>query len=197
MSCCVERILATYSKDVYESSRCISVAGLSHSVFPSGYAMLLGLPSEDFGWDPEAFVESIKLSNRSEEEYLLALLRSECSLNTRFKTIIQGTSCFIGKAPQYLEQAAATLGFFGIDVGGTIGHVDCNIGGISGSCRETASCIYYCNIRNGFFFTSCSEDDIVTLNGKRLKASMGTLQLRNGDICSVGSRVFMFILPIE
>jgi hypothetical protein len=184
---------------------CISVAGLPEASFPIGCAMLVGLCSDDCNWRPENFVDSIKSSIAIDEEFLLALIRSECSLNTRFKTLMQGIPCFIGKASQALEQAAATLGLYGIDVGGTIGVVDCNIGGIGGSCNEIASCtcneiascISYCQRRKEFLFFSCTEDDIVTLNGMRVKSSMGPLTVENGDVFSVGSRVFMFILPGE
>jgi len=196
MPSCIERILAQ-SKDTGSVSRCISVAGLPQSSLPTGCAMLVGLSSDDCAWRPEDFVDSIKSSCQIDDEFLLALIRSECSLNTRFKTLVQGIPCFIGKASQVLEQAAATLGLFGIDVGGTIGVVDCNIGGISGSCGEIASCISYCHRRKDFTFFSCTEDDIVTLNGMRLKSSMGRLTLKNGHVCSVGSRVFMFVLPDE
>jgi len=192
MSSCTERILAQ-SKDAGAVSRCISVAGLPQSSLPTACAMLVGLGSDECAWRPEDFVDSIKFSVQIDDEFLLALIRSECSLNTRFKTLVQGVPCFIGKASQLLEQAAATLGLFGIDVGGTIGVVDCNIGGIGGSCGEIASCISYSFRRKEFMFFSCTEHDIVTLNGMRLKSSMGQQAVKNGDVCSVGSRVFMFI----
>jgi hypothetical protein len=159
--------------------------------------MLIGLCCNVCAWRPEEFVNSVKSSVAINEDILLALIRSECSLNTRFKTLIQETPCFIGKASQVPEQAAATPGLFEIDIGGAIGAIDCNIGGIDGSCSEIASCISYCHRKKEFMFFSCTEDDIVTLNGIRLKSSMGRLTIKNGDVCSVGSRVFMFILPAE
>jgi len=195
ISAVTERILASHSNDVVDCSRCVSIAGLSSAEVSPGCAVLVGLSSEDCNWNAEDFIQSAGHLLGDAKEYLLPALNSECSLNSRFKSLVQGAPCFIGKASMALEQASATLGFYGLELGGTIGHVDCNIGGIGGSCSEIAACISYSSSKMSFQFTACGKDDIVTLNGVQIKSSMGSFAIESGDICSVGSRVFIFILP--
>ena len=81
-------------------------------------------------------------------------------------------------------------------LGGPVGKIDCTVGGPDGNCSPTAARIDYCPTSEvDHHFTVCNDDDIVTLNGLQIKASMGSFPLHNEDICSVGSRVFMFVHP--
>lgn len=190
-----ERILASQSHEVIKGSRCISITGLESTDLPYGHAALIGLSSTSFEWSAEFFVQSIRHRIGQNSDLFLNTLAAECSLNNRFRSLIQGTPCFIGKAPKFLEKASGSLGFYGLEFGGTIGHVDCNIGGIEGSCSDNACCISYSEVPRTFKFRVCGKNDIVTLNGKRIIPSMGNFPISSGDICSVGARVFMFILP--
>ncbi len=191
-----ERILASRSKVENECIKCISV-GKTQNSLQSGCALLVGLSSTDAEWSVEDFFTSTYDLLGPEKEIFLPAMRSECSLSLRFRSLLKGIPCFIGKASLTLEHAMVSLGFYGSELGGTIGRVDCNIGGIGWSCNEVSVCVSYFPEGNIFHFTVCDENDIVTLNGFRIKASMGSVVIRSGDVCSVGSRVFLFLLPSD
>lgn len=192
----IERIIASQSHKIVEGSRCVSIAGLSSSEIPPGHAALIGLSSESCQWSAQDFLDSIAYySTDLRRDALLTALKNECSLNARFRSMIQVGPCFIGKAQSNLEQASQTLGYYGLEFGGTIGHVDCNVGGIEGSCSEHAICISYSEKFNSYQLKVCGQDDLVTLNGERIIPSMGNLMIDGGDVCSVGARVFIVVLP--
>jgi len=88
------------------------------------------------------------------------------------------------------------LGLGSVPLGGCVGNLDCHIGGVPGSCSELAACIQYSTNDTGQFHLSClSSRDIVTLNGQIVTPESGRLPLCHEDICSVGARVFAFVLP--
>jgi len=179
------------------NSVCIPVDS-SESAMPVGCAMLVGLSSSDCGWDIGTFVRYTQQFFDEFPDTFVPALRSEYGpdgLNFRFRTIVQGTSCFIGKAGKNLEQASTAFGLQGAELGGTIADIDCNIGGIDGSCNEIAACISYSSSISSFQFEACNDKDIVTLNGEQIKSTMGSFPLESEAICGVGSRVFMFVLP--
>lgn len=190
------RILASRQKETRGSSYCVPVSKLT-TKFPTGCALLLGLSSVDFGWNLESFYRSTQHIARGNEDAMRFLLKSEFDedgMNTRFRTIVKGFPCFIGKASKHTEEAASTLGFYGAGLGGTIGDVDCNIGGIDGSCSEMAAVISYSQEENSFQFTACGTEDLISVNGEKVDSSGGSISIGNKAICSIGSRVFMFIL---
>mmetsp|Transcript_2422 Transcript_2422/g.5577 ORF Transcript_2422/g.5577 Transcript_2422/m.5577 type:complete len:119 (+) Transcript_2422:1-357(+) len=113
-----------------------------------------------------------------------------------FCTVLQTAVCHIGRAGPYLEAASVALGLGPVELGGSAGELECNIGGMPHSCSESAARIV-------FYPTASSEyqlqatggvDDIVTLNGRRILADAGPYPLRDQDVCSVGTRVFLFLL---
>ena len=63
------------------------------------------------------------------------------------------------------------------------------------SCSESAARIVYNPTETSDFQFHCvgCETDVVTLNGQRILANAGPYPLRDRDICSVGSRVFLFL----
>ncbi len=191
-----ERILASNLKVENECVKCVSV-GMTQDKVQPGCALLVGLSHADADWSVDDFFESIYDLLGPEKETFLPAMRSECSLSLRFRSLLSGIPCFIGKASLTLEHAVVSLGFYGSELGGTIGRVDCNIGGIGWSCNEISVCVSYSMERKIFHLTVCDENDIVTLNGFRIKASMGNVVIRSGDVCNVGSRVFLFLLPSE
>jgi hypothetical protein len=96
------------------------------------------------------------------------------------------------------RKAHKQLGLGKIQIGAGVGVIDCNIGGAPLSCSETAATIRYAPTTAGDFqFTALNDDDIVTLNGKRITPGMGSFPLFNEDICTVGARVFVFLLPFD
>jgi hypothetical protein len=174
---------------------CIPVSG---SAAPIGGVMLVGLPPSLFGWDLQDFVESKELTSEQDTMAALQLLAveyDEDGVNENFKCVIQGTFCTIGSASQKVYES---LGFGRVPIGGVCGRTDCHIGGVPGSCSETAACIRYLPSQASDFRLSClSHDDIVTLNGRRITPDAGSFPLLNEDICAVGARVFVFILPSD
>jgi hypothetical protein len=180
---------------------CIPAKVAAHSSFPVGGAMLLGLSPCAFGFDLQDFVESSQLSAEQDVMAALQVLAVEYDddgVNENFRSVVQGTVCVIGSAGKTTQQMYRSLGLGSVPLGGTVGKLDCHIGGVPGSCSERAACIRYAPTRTSLFQFSClSDDDIVTLNGRRITQETGSFPLFSEDICSVGARVFAFVLPSE
>ena len=164
-----------------------------------GGAMLQGLSPSAFGWDLQDFVESCRLSSEQDVMVALQLLAVEYDddgANEKFRSLMQGSICTIGSASKTTQLMYQKLGLGTVPLGGFVGKLDCHVGGTPGSCSERAALIRYAPTETSQFQFSClSDDDIVTLNGRRLLTSTGSYPLFHGDICSVGARVFVFILP--
>lgn len=161
-----------------------------------GAAMLLGLSALHFGWDVDVFVSSRVFASVELEKNASAALNAEVSANENFCTMIQGPLCVIGNASPSLRKAHKQLGLGAIPLGSSVGEIDCHIGGTLLSCSETAATIRYAPTTAGAFqFAAVADEDIVTLNGKRITPGMGSFPLFNEDICTVGARVFVFLLP--
>lgn len=169
---------------------------------PAGGAMLVGLSPLLFGWNFEAFIASQHFDSSQAAENALTALNNEYGINRfndSFRTVLQGTVCNIGRASKAMEQAWSDLGLGRtIPLGATVGELDSNIGGTMGSCSETAATIAFCPSAGASFqFCANNDTDVVTLNGQRIKASSGSFPLFNEDICTVGARVFVFLLPVD
>lgn len=166
-----------------------------------GAALLLGLSPSTFGWDLQDFVESCRLSSEQDVMVALQLLAVEYDddgTNERFRSLIQGSISTIGSASTTTQQMYHKLGLGAVPLGGFVGKLDCHIGGTPGSCSERAALIRYAPTETSEFQFSClSDEDIVTLNGRRLLTSTGSFPLFHGDVCSVGARVFVFLLPTK
>ena len=111
----------------------------------------------------------------TDEEMLALALESEFDkygMNSRFRTIVKSFPCTIGKASKHLEEAASTLGFYGTGLGGTIGNIDCYIGGMN-TCSEISAIISYSLSKGSFELTAYDSSDFVTVNGKIIKPSDG------------------------
>jgi hypothetical protein len=166
----------------------------------AGGALLLGLPPARFGWDLQDFVEASHLASEQDTMAALQLLAveyDEDGVNEKFRSLLQGTSCVLGCAGKTMMKAYKSLGLGTIPMGASAGRLDCHVGGVPGSCSENAACIRYAPTETSEFQFSClSEDDIVTLNGRRLRPDTGSFPLFNEDVCTVGARVFIFLLPV-
>ena len=161
-----------------------------------GAAMLLGLSSILFGWDVDVFVSSRIFDSIELEKNATAALTLEVGVNESFRTMLQGPLCVIGNASPSTRKAHKQLGLGAIPLGSAIGEIDCHIGGTLLSCSETAASIRFAPTTAGDFqFAALTDEDIVTLNGKRITPGMGSFPLFNEDICTVGARVFVFLLP--
>lgn len=162
-----------------------------------GCAMLMGVSPSSCGWDLQGFVEANQLESENETMTALQLLAveyDEDGVNEKFTCVMQGTLCVIGCADRKSQQAYQSLGLGSPPIGGTVGKIDCHIGGFPGSCSEISACIRYDPCSESDFKIIClALNDIVTVNGKRLSREDGYVALRNGDICSVGARVFSFV----
>jgi hypothetical protein len=166
-----------------------------------GAAMLLGLSSVLFGWDTDVFVGSRVFDSPEQERDATATLNAEFGkggVNESFRTLIQGPLCVIGNASPSTRKAHKALGMGKIPIGAAVGTIDCNIGGTMLSCSESAASIRYApTSASDFQFACLTDDDIVTLNGLRITVGMGSFPLFNEDVCTVGSRVFVFLLPMD
>lgn len=173
----------------------------AHSSLPMGGAMLLGLSPSVFGWDLQDFVESSQLSSEQDIMAALQLLAVEYDddgVNEKFRSVVQGSVCVIGSAGKETQLMYHALGLGSVPLGGCVGNLDCHIGGVPGSCRERAACIRYAPTATSVFQFSClSADDIVSLNGRRITPETGSFPLFNEDVCSVGARVFAFVMPSD
>lgn len=175
---------------------------------PVGTAMLFGLSPSLVQWDLARFVESQQQHQQlSEQEsmtaiQMLAVEYDEDSVNEKFRTVMQGPVCVIGCASPLMLGQVDSLGLTAAAttlLGGTLGRVDCHIGGIPGSCSEEAAVIRYRPTTHfgDYQFACLSDEDIVTLNGARITAESGWFPLRSEDILSVGARVFCFLMPSD
>jgi hypothetical protein len=125
---------------------------------------------------------------------MLAVEYDDDGVNEKFSTVMQGSFCIVGRASDGLQRAYKTLGLGAIPLGGSAGKLDCHIGGIPGSCGESAACIRRSATADCPFRLSClSEDDVVTLNGQRIAVESGSVPLFGDDVISVGARVFAFV----
>jgi len=151
---------------------------LPESLNQSGAAMLVGLSSSLFGWDVDMFVSSRVFDSPEQERDATSALKCEFGedgVNDTFRTLIQGPLCVIGNASPRTRKAHKQLGLGKIPVGSAVGEIDCHIGGTLLSCSEAAASIRFAPTTAGDFQFSClSDDDIVTLNGKRITPGMGS-----------------------
>lgn len=168
-----------------------------------GGAMLVGLSASSLEWDLQSFVEDSLHQISSEQDImaalqLLAVEYDDDGVNEKFQTLIQGTVCIIGCAGKVTQDMYKSLGLGSVPLGGSVGTLDCHIGGVPGSCSELAACIRYSpnESKSSLFQLSClGAHDIVTVNGNKIIPEMGYVPLVHNDICSVGARVFAFVAP--
>mmetsp|Transcript_7518 Transcript_7518/g.15687 ORF Transcript_7518/g.15687 Transcript_7518/m.15687 type:complete len:1420 (-) Transcript_7518:2102-6361(-) len=161
---------------------------------PLGAAMLAGLP-HSLGWSLEDFVET-----NVEDEALamtavqvLAAEYDDGGVNEKFRSLMQGTICVLGRATERMARQFRELAGTSIVLGCGIGELDCHVGGIPGTCSSEAACIRY---TGGEYHLCClSDQDVVTLNGQRISTGMEWVALGHNDVCSIGPRVFVFLLP--
>lgn len=177
---------------------CVHITG-SLSTIQKGAAMAYGLSSSDFAWDVDVFVSSRVFDSMDQERDATSALTAEFGeegFNESFKSLLQGPLCVIGNASPATRKAHKHLGLGRVPIGTPVGDIDCNIGGTMLSCGETTASIRFAPTTAGDFqFAALNDDDIVTLNGKRITPGMGSFPLFNEDVCTVGARVFVFVLP--
>jgi hypothetical protein len=164
-----------------------------------GGAMLLGLNAGLFGWSVDTFASSCDFDSAEHEAQSLALLSDEYSqngYNESFRSLIQGSVCVIGRASKSTEKACERLGLGLPVMGGSLGDIDCHIGGAMNSCSESAAMIQHLpTAASAFQLLANNDEDVVTLNGRRISVGMGSFPLFNEDICTIGARVFVFLVP--
>ena len=158
--------------------------------------MLVGLSARDFGWGMSDFIVQFSDAEDLLDEESFVSEYGPKGTNVQFRCALQGTVCIMGRHEDHVDKASQSLGIGQVILGEQAGKVDCTIGGPEGCCSPFAARIDYCPIMDAdYHFAACNDDDVVTLNGVQIKASMGSFPLRHEDICSVGVRVFMFCLP--
>jgi hypothetical protein len=166
-----------------------------------GGALLFGLKPSMFGWKIDNFISNQYFGSDNEASKAATALAAEYGLkglNENFRSLVQGTTTIIGRASSRMQRAYASLllGDPKKTMGGSIGAIDCNIGGNSKCCSEAAACIKYFPMEDTHFqLYALSSEDLVTINGQRITPEMGGYPLSGEDICTVGSRVFAFLLP--
>jgi hypothetical protein len=154
----------------------------------------MGLNPSEFGWDLQEFLTSQGSEHDLMAIQMLAVEYDEDGVNEKFSSVMQGSTCIVGRAGDVLQRAYKSIGLGSIPLGGSAGKLDCHIGGIPGSCGESAACIRRSATAESPFRLSClSEDDIVTLNGQRITTESGSAPLFGDDVISVGARVFAFV----
>jgi hypothetical protein len=164
-----------------------------------GGAMLLGLSPSLFAWTRETRSAGWNLSSSAKEaEEALDLEFGLQGNNEIFKTLVQGNLTIIGCASFRTQRVYASFNAGSPPLGGAVGSIDCHVGGNPKACSESAAAIRYIpTSTSGFQFSALSDDDVVTMNGKRITPEMGSFPLFNEDVCTVGPRVFAFLLPSD
>jgi hypothetical protein len=166
-----------------------------------GCAMLVGLDPSAFGWDLEGALASTRLPSPNDRAKALAALNAEYGpkgLNVTFQTRFQGSTTVIGCASRRMVRVYKMLGLGTPPIGGSVGTMDCNIGGDS-SCSESAAVITFSSPESssehsGFKISCLSSHDTVYVNGKKVDGPFD-VELSDMDICTIGARVFAFLLP--
>lgn len=175
---------------------CVSLIGSAPSVLPRKCALLIGLTASDFSWTVEEFMlasQQAGASNASTSAVDLMQEFGKVGTNQSFRSMVLSSPCILGQASAESQRVYSSIRIRNT-MGMTVDRVDCNIAGPERSCSEMAAKIEHLPTQyTNFQFTACNEDDIVTLNGMRIFGSMGAFPLKNGDICGVGARVFVFI----
>ena len=171
--------------------------GLYHQM---GCALLVGLDPHLFGWDIDSVLAKQYFGSDAERKNASRALVEEFGsdgLNQRFRCLVQGSTTVLGCAGSHTKRVYASLGLGSPPIGGPVGRIDCNTGGESRCCGETAACIRYVPTDTGDFQFSALSSDLITMNGQRITPEMGSFPLFNEDICTIGSRVFVFLLPSD
>jgi hypothetical protein len=159
---------------------------------PIGTACLFGIPS-NLGWNFPEFVVENELQEDVDLVQKLAVEYDVDGLNEKFRSVMQGSLCIIGQASTQMIRQFEEIGGGKIDMGAGVGSLDCHVGGTPGLCSPRAASIRYDG--DVFRFTCLNDSDVVTLNGERLESGGEGSVLYNHDVCSVGPRVFVFIVP--
>ena len=168
------------------------VVANSQSSSPLGAAMLVGLP-QNMGWSLEDFVEQ-SVTDESlamTAVQVLAAEYDEDGVNEKFRAVLQGSVCILGRATDRMAANYRELVGASIILGSGLGDIDCHIGGIPGTCSERAACIRH--VGDVFQLRCLNDQDIVTLNGRTLSPEKGWTALEHNDVCSIGARVFSFL----
>ena len=163
-----------------------------------GGALLVGIDPSLFGWNIDSILSKQYFGSESEKRNATEALTEEFGedgLNQRFQSLIQGNTTVIGCASSRMKRVYSSMGMGSPPMGGPIGPIDCNTGGNPRCCSETAACIRYVPTETGDFQLSALSSDLITMNGQRITPEMGSFPLFNEDICTIGSRVFIFLLP--
>jgi hypothetical protein len=164
-----------------------------------GGAVLCGLRPARFSWDFQSFLKDQPTESRLMTKALQMLANEydmDNGVNEKFRCMIQTPRCVLGCASKSTQRQYRSLALGNIPLGATVGSIDCHVGGVQGSCSEAAASISYIPNEEGSFQFACeSSDDVVTLNGQRLTMEMGPHPVHHEDVCSIGARVFVFLLP--
>lgn len=175
---------------------CVPLSSFAPSLLSQTSALLIGLSAAEFSWDPEDFISICRKSGASYGRECAARLAKEygkAGTNVSFRSLLLSSPCLVGRATKASQKNYRALQIK-YTLGMSVEGVGCNVAGPDYSCSEAAAKIeLHPTQYSRFQFLACSDEDIVTLNGKRIQASMGPFPLRNNDICSVGARVFVFI----
>ena len=173
---------------------CVPVQNNSRNAIPIGAAMLVGIPA-NIGWSFPDFITENGIQQDISVVQILAVEYDEEGLNEKFQTVIQGSVCVIGQASKRMLRQFQEIGGGSVAMGSGVGPLDCHIGGAPGTCSPRAACIRFDG--EVFRITCLNDSDVVTLNGERLKSGGEGSILYNYDVCSVGPRVFAFVLPVS
>lgn len=189
--------LSSVSKSFLQSSQ---TPDKKPYMVPGSNVMLIGLQASDFGWEMKKFIDTCQDTSAQNGVALTLKLSNEfgaAGANRSFCTFLLSPSCTMGRASKGSQNKFLASDHVNSALGMPVGNLDCNIGGPEYSCSNMAAKIQFLPSKFGNFqFMACNDDDIITLNGKRISASMGPHPLRNGDVCSVGARVFVYIEKI-
>lgn len=175
---------------------CIPLNKFVPSPLPHKSAMLIGLAGSKFSWDVKKFstlsFDAVAAYAAANSSTLLTEF-GEGGNNERFRAVMLSQSCTFGRASKESKKIHSSI-LMSDTLGMSVADLDCDVGGPEHSCSEMAARIERLPTKFGKFqIVACNDDDIVTLNGRRIIASMGPFPIRNRDICSIGARVFVFI----
>ncbi|KAL3769381.1 hypothetical protein ACHAW5_010500 [Stephanodiscus triporus] len=167
---------------------------------PHHIAMLIGLQASDFGWEMKKFIDTCHGVGVHSSEALPIIINSQFGAdgaNRSFFAFVLSSSFTLGRACKHSRNKFLPSADINSTFGMPVGDLDCDVGGPDNSCSEMAAKIQYLPSKCGNFqLKVMNDDDIITLNGRRISTTTGPLPLRDRDVCSVGARVFVFVEEI-
>ena len=163
----------------------------------SGIALFRGIYAMDFNWELGPVVTPLTPEIKS----VIAAEYGPSGINGAFASVLKSTNCIFGQPSNEITAACNDLGLE-IESGGSVGNIDCCVGGPYKSCSPSIARLFQQNILSDelgssetirtFYIEALNETDTISVNGMKLLCDVSPTAIYDGDIIGIGPRVFLF-----